>query len=107
MAPDSGSSKPSSNLNRDDLPLPDGPTIATYSPAAMRNSMLSRTGAPPGTYRKLTPQSSSEPESRPGDFRSPDTSVSTFVRGLTRERSGTATSDALSPTANVPTYAIV
>jgi len=31
-APDSGCSKPSINRSSDDFPLPDGPTIATYSP---------------------------------------------------------------------------
>ena len=34
-APDSGFSKPSSNRNSEDLPLPDGPTMATYSPGAI------------------------------------------------------------------------
>ena len=49
-----------------DLPAPDGPTMATFSPARMRTETSWSVGGSPGENPKLTSVSSTAPRSRPG-----------------------------------------
>jgi hypothetical protein len=52
-----------------DLPLPDGPMIATASPAATARLTSATAGAAPWSYRFVTPSSRISPGAPPRTFR--------------------------------------
>src|ERR1700724_748807 len=73
--PDSGFSKPSSKRSTEDFPLPDGPTMATYSPCAILRETFSGTGGPLVVCRKVAGAGNKGRErvdARGGEQRFPD-----------------------------------
>ena len=75
-APDSGFSKPSSNRNSDDLPLPDGPTMATYSPGAIRErDVVEHRRTALRVAEGHAAKARLAPDNSPGDLRSSDISA--------------------------------